>query len=282
MAEHFPAESVSLRTAAIDNFVIIEQGPPARVIGELDRQAAPVLIHEEAIYLHQGQQYQVEKLDWAEKKAFVRAVAVDYYTDASLAVTLRVLEVSQETRGETARSQYGEVMVSATPTIFKKIKFDTHENIGWGKIFLPQEDLHTTAYWLSLPPTLQTAPPSALAGALVGLANVLVQIAPLYLMCDPRDVRVVSEVKSPFTGAPTIYLYESVPGGVGFAERLFRMRRELLAAAAELVGGCGCPQGCPSCVGPVVEVGADGKAAVLRLLRALLDWGAAPPDLTSW
>ena len=104
----------------------------------------------------------------------------------------------------------------------------------------------------------------------------LVQTAPLYLMCDPRDVRVVSEVKSPFTGAPTIYLYESVPGGVGFAERLFRMRRALLAAAADLVVGCGCPRGCPSCVGPVVEVGDDGKATVLRLLRALL--GAGPGE----
>jgi DEAD/DEAH box helicase domain-containing protein len=281
MAEHFPAESVSLRTAAIDNFVIIDQGPPARVIGELDRQAAPVLIHEEAIYLHQGQQYQVEKLDWAEKKAFVRAVEVDYYTDASLAVTLRVLEVAQESAGEIPLSQSGEVIVSATPTIFKKIKFDTHENVGWGKIFLPQEDLHTAAYWLSLPPAAQPPDPGALPGALVGLANVLVQLAPLYLMCDPRDVRVVSEVKSPFTEAPTIYLYESVPGGVGFAERLFRMRRELLAAAAGLVGSCGCPQGCPSCVGPVIEVGREGKATVLRLLRMLLGTDSPAPGLVS-
>ena len=114
------------------------------------------------------------------------------------------------------------------------------------------------------------SPSDDLQGALVGLANVLVQIAPLYLMSDPRDVRVVSEVKSPFTDAPTIYLYEAVPGGVGFAERLFQMRRELLQAAAELIAGCGCPQGCPSCVGPQIEVGPDGKAAVQRMLRRLL------------
>jgi DEAD/DEAH box helicase domain-containing protein len=155
-------------------------------------------------------------------------------------------------------------VVSATPTIFKKIKFDTRENIGWGKIFLPQEDLHTNAYWLILPAD------GALQHALVGLANVLVHIAPLYLMCDPRDVRVVSEVKSPFTDAPTIYLYEAVPGGVGFAERLFQMRGELLQAAFELVTNCPCPRGCPSCVGPQVEVGSDGKSAVNRLLRTLL------------
>jgi DEAD/DEAH box helicase domain-containing protein len=294
MAEHFPAESVSLRTAAIDNFVIVDQGPlpgpgqqsrPACVIGELDRQSAPVLLHEEAIYIHQGQQYQVEKLDWEEKKAYVRAVDVDYYTDASLAVTLRVLEVFGEARGETPFGQYGEVVVSATPTIFKKIKFDTHENIGWGKIFLPQEDLHTNAYWLVLPAGVgsqesgaadstssdsRLLAPDSLQGALVGLANVLVHIAPLYLMCDPRDVRVVSEVKSPFTDAPTIYLYESVPGGVGFAERLFQMRHELLEAAAELIAACPCPEGCPSCVGPQIEVGPEGKANVARLLQGLL------------
>jgi DEAD/DEAH box helicase domain-containing protein len=274
MAEHFPAESVSLRTAAIDNFVIIDRGPPARVIGEVDRPAAPLLVHEEAIYIHQGRQYQVEKLDWEEKKAFVRPVDVDYYTDASLAVTLRVLEVFGETTGETPQGQYGEVVVSATPTIFKKIKFDTHENVGWGRIFLPEEDVHTYGYWFSLPAEARAGLDNdTLQGALVGLGNVLVHIAPLYLMCDPRDVRVVSEVRSIFTEAPTITLYEAVSGGVGFAERLFVMRRELLQAAAELIAACRCEEGCPSCTGPRIEVGERGKAVVLELLARL---GAQP------
>jgi DEAD/DEAH box helicase domain-containing protein len=274
MAEHFPAESVSLRTAAIDNFVIIDRGPPARVIGEVDRPAAPLLIHEEAIYIHQGRQYQVEKLDWEEKKAFVRPVDVDYYTDASLAVTLRVLEVFGGTHGETPGGQYGEVVISATPTIFKKIKFDTHENVGWGRIFLPEEDVHTYGYWFSLPAEARAGLDNdTLQGALVGLGNVLVHIAPLYLMCDPRDVRVVSEVRSIFTEAPTITLYEAVPGGVGFAERLFVMRRELLQAAADLIAACRCEEGCPSCTGPRIEVGERGKAVVLELLERL---GARP------
>jgi DEAD/DEAH box helicase domain-containing protein len=106
-------------------------------------------------------------------------------------------------------------------------------------------------------------------GLITGLANVLVHLAPLYLMCDPRDVRVVPEVRSPFTGAPTIYLYESIPGGVGFAERLFALRQELLQAAAGLIADCACPDGCPSCVGPPIELGAGGKAAVLVPLARL-------------
>src|SRR5438874_3171514 len=92
MAEAFPAENVSLRSAAIDTFVVTEQGPKPKVIAEVDRTAAPLLIHEEAIYMHGGVQYHVDRLDWHEKKAYVRKVDVDYYTDANLAVDLEVLE----------------------------------------------------------------------------------------------------------------------------------------------------------------------------------------------
>ncbi|MCC7104862.1 MAG: DEAD/DEAH box helicase [Chloroflexi bacterium] len=274
MSEHYPAEAVSLRRADIHNFVIVDQGPPVRVLGEVDRAAAPLLVHEEAIYLHLGEQYQVERLDWENQKAYVRRVDVDYYTDASLAVAVRVLDVFDETRGETPKFQHGEVVVSATPTIYKKIKFDTRENVGWGKIHLPEEDMHTHAVWFVLPPEgARGLTPEAFPGALLGLANVLVQIAPLYLMCDPRDVRVVSEVRSIFTEGPTVTLYDNIPGGLELAPQLFSMRRELLEAAADLVAACPCPTGCPSCVGPLIEVGEQGKATVLSMLRHL----TAPP-----
>src|SRR5205823_1393803 len=127
-SENFPAENVSLRTAAADNFVIIDTtAPTPRVIGEMDRFSVPTLLHEEAIYLHEGAQYHVDKLDWDEQKAYVRRVEADYYTDANLAVTLKVLEISS---GElnTAPKNYGDVMVAAQATIYKKIKLHTHEN----------------------------------------------------------------------------------------------------------------------------------------------------------
>jgi DEAD/DEAH box helicase domain-containing protein len=161
---------------------------------------------------------------------------------------------------------HGEVSVTYQPTIFKKIKFDTHENIGWGKIHLPEEELQTTAFWVALPEGRTSGlPHEEIEGGLVGLASLLGAVAPLYLMCDPHDVGVVPQVKSPFTGLPTIFLYERVPAGVGFAERLYAMRHDLLRAAAELAQRCPCESGCPSCVGPAGIVGERGKQGAVRL-----------------
>jgi DEAD/DEAH box helicase domain-containing protein len=264
-AESFPAEAISLRTASTDNVVIIDTSDKThpRVIGEMDRYAVPTMLHEEAIYLHQGQQYQVETLDWEEKKAYVRPVSVDYYTDANLAVRLEVLDVLAGGEGRA----WGEVALTYLPTIFKKIKLYTHENVGWGEIHLPEETMHTTAYWLTLGEAATSGLGKAeLEGGLVGLAHVLTNIAPLYLMCDPRDLGVQPEVRSPFTRRPTVFLYDRVPGGVGFGERLYGQHADLLAAAAELLRRCPCPRGCPSCVGPVAEVGERAKGVVLHLL----------------
>jgi DEAD/DEAH box helicase domain-containing protein len=270
-SENFPAENISLRTAAAENFVIIDTTDPTpRVIGEMDRFSVLTLLHEEAIYLHEGRQFHVDKLDWDEQKAYVRSVEADYYTDANLAVTLKVLDM-QSGATNTAPRNYGDVMVSAQATIYKKIKLHTHENIGWGKIHLPEQELHTTAYWLCVPQVVADRMPSkdALQAGLVGLGNVLAQIAPLYLMCDPRDLGVVPQVKNPFTGQSTIFLYDSYPGGIGFSRKLYEMHSTLLEAAHELVAACACEDGCPSCVGPVMETGPGGKAHTLGLVSGL-------------
>ncbi len=286
MAEAFPAQQVSLRSGAIDNFVIIDISEPGRprVIGEMDRISVPTLLHEEAIYLHEGQQYQVERLDWTEKKAFVRAVQVDYYTDAELDQHLQPLEVMARAATPTGERCWGEVALTFRATIFKKIKLGTHENVGWGQIQLPEETYHTTAFWLTLAPQLATGlTREELEAGLFGMAHVLCQLAPLYLMCDPRDLGAKAEVRAPFTGAPTIYLYERVPGGVGLAEKLYALQADLQAAAAAHVAACPCPDGCPSCVGPpqaLVPAGAGASAhrpgagpapkrPTLRLLHAL-------------
>jgi DEAD/DEAH box helicase domain-containing protein len=276
MSDSFPAQEVSLRSAAADNVVIIDVGPPARVIGEIDRVSAPTMVHEEAIYIHEGRQFQVEKLDLEEKKAFVRPVDVDYYTDAEQAVRISVLDVfqSSDTRA------HGEVSVTYLPTIFKKIKLHTHENVGWGKIHLDEDTFHTAAYWVSLPPAVaDSLPKSQLEAGLVGLAHVLGQVAPLFLMCDPHDIAVWPEIKAPFTGAPTIFMYDRVPGGIGFSKRLYQLHRQLLGNAGQLVSRCGCDRGCPSCIGPADTPGQNRKMCVLQLLSLLIAPSSGPPAL---
>jgi DEAD/DEAH box helicase domain-containing protein len=268
MEQAFPAHNVSLRSAAQENFVIIDMTEGHRVIGEVDRFSAPTLIHEEAIYLHEGVQYQVEKLDYPEKKAYVRQVNVDYFTDASLAVELKVLHVDRERESGPIVRQYGEVSVTAKPTIFKKIRLRTHENIGSGPIHLPEEELHTSAYWFSFTEEAGAGlSANDMQMALLGLANVLIHLAPLHLMCDPFDIRVVPQVKSTHAKKPTIYFYDRYPGGIGLSQRLYEMHDELLEEAERLIVGCGCMSGCPACVGPIEEVGLLGKELSLGLLR---------------
>ncbi|WP_313999234.1 DEAD/DEAH box helicase [uncultured Paenibacillus sp.] len=268
MEQSFPAHGISLRSAAQENFVIIDTTEGARVLGEVDRFSAPTLLHEEAIYIHEGVQYQVEKLDYPEKKAYVREVDVDYFTDANLAVELKVLHVDKErVEGDIVR-QYGEVTVSAKATIFKKIRLRTHENIGSGPIHLPEEELHSSAYWFSFSEEAAARRSSNdMQHALLGIANVLVHIAPIYLMCDPFDIRVYPQVKAIHTKRPTIYFYDRYPGGIGLSERLYEVHDELLRRAKELIRSCGCLSGCPACVGPIDEVGLLGKTQALQLLE---------------
>ncbi len=270
--ENFPASSFSLRSAAQENVVIVDTtGDHARVIGEVDIFAAPMLVHEQAIYIHEGAQFHVDRLDWAERKAYVTAVDVDYYTDADLGVTLKVLDVFDETDPAAgAVRQRGEVMVAWHATLFKKIKFHTHENVGWGPINLPEQQMHTAATWLVIPDEAAAKfDRDTLDGALIGLARLARNTAPLLLMCDVRDLGVLAQAQAPFTGRPTLYLYDAVPGGVGLSERLFSLAHELVSACRDLVVGCPCVDGCPSCVGPSTEVGARGKAAAGELLAAL-------------
>ena len=272
MSESFPAETVGLRAAARENFVIIDttEAQP-RVIGEVDRFSAPMLVHEEAIYLHGSEQYQVEKLDYENKKAYVRRVAVDYYTDASLAVNLSVLDEFERSSEGAATRAHGEVNVVALATMFKKIKLDTHENVGSGPIHLPEDSMHTSSYWLTLGPEATAGlGREELQGGLLGLSNALGIVSTVLLMCDRKDLRTACEVSSPYTGAPTVYLYEAYPGGVGFAEKLYRMHRTLLEESRRLISSCDCERGCPSCVGPLMEVGEGARAAALRVLSRLL------------
>ena len=270
-SDNFPASSVSLRAAAEENVVIIDTTPARpRVIGEIDIFAAQTLVHEDAIYMHESAQFHVDTLDWDERKAYVRRVDVDHYTYADRAVTLKPLETFASAPAAGGDRAHGEVMVSSLVSMFKKLKFGTDENLGWGPVHLPEIELQTTAYWLMLGSAADGWRRAELDVALLGVGRAIQAVAAVLLMVDPRDLGLVSQVRSPHNGSPTVYLYEAVPGGVGLSERLFDRHDELLAGAAELIAGCGCESGCPACTGPRLEPDVDAKALALRLLLDLV------------
>ncbi|WP_077213759.1 DEAD/DEAH box helicase [Bacillus dakarensis] len=267
MNDSFPAHNISLRSASQENVVIIDFTTTGnvKVIGEMDRFSAMTLLHEEAIYLHQGIQYQVEKLDWEEKKAFVREVEVDYYTDANLAVELKVLEMDKCRYMDNNQVGYGDVSVLAKATIFKKIKFDTHENIGSGPISLPEEELHTSSAWISIHEDFNELKESRLEQGLIGAAHALKSIAPLFIMCDPQDIHVVPQVKAVHNERPTIFIYDRYPGGIGLSEKIYEGMEFILGEATAMIHKCRCDNGCPSCIG--TDTSAEtAKKDVLRLL----------------
>ena len=270
MSDRFPAHEISLRSASQENVVIIDQTIPAgtKVIGEMDTYSAMTLLHEEAIYLHQGTQYQVEILDWEEKKAYVREVDVDYFTDANLAVELKVLNEDKSGEYRSATVSYGDISLLAIPTIFKKIRFQTHENLGSGKIHLPPLEMHTNATWISfeLPPNWSE---EMLTDALSGAAYAISSFIPLYIQCDRSDLTVVPQVKSTHNEKPTLFIYDSYPGGIGLSERVYDILVPILEQTIHHVQHCPCQSGCPSCIGAQDSLN-ESKDKVIKILSILL------------
>lgn len=271
MNDSFPAHNISLRSASQENVIIVDQTDIAnvKVIGEMDRFSAMTLLHDEAIYLHQGTQFQVEKLDWDEKKAFVREVDVDYFTDANLAVQLKVLEVDKLLSKVDAEFGYGDVSVRAMATIFKKIKFETHENIGSGPIHLPEEELHTNAAWISLNQSMSEMDHERLEQGLVGTAHALNHIAPLFVMADPQDIHVIPQVKADHNEKPTIFFYDRYPGGIGLSEKIYSGMSEVFEETKKMITRCQCESGCPSCIG-TDTISETAKRDALKIIEAFL------------
>ncbi len=198
-----------------------------------------------------------------------------------MAVTLKPLDTFGSAALPGGSREHGEVMVASLATIYKKLKFLTNENLGWGRIHLPEIELQTTAAWLTVDPAIVAVGPGGTAGpgggwrrdeldvALVGAGRAIQAVASFLLMVSPSDLGLVCQVRSPHHEAPTIYLYETVPGGVGLAERLFNRSDELIEGATDLIASCGCDQGCPSCTGPRLEPGVNARALALRLLATI-------------
>ncbi len=272
MKEVYPADEVSLRNANPNNVVIVNTTDANKIIGEVDQFSAPLLVHKDAIYLHESQQYQVDELDWEGKKAFVSATDSDYYTDAIAKTDIKVLDIIEKQAGKVDK-YFGEVAVTTVATAFKKVKFFTHENVGMGKIYLPEMEMHSTAMWFEFRDAMFTDPyfeESVIGEGIRGIAYTLQNLIPLYIMCDRSDVSVIPMIRAPFSNKPTIYVYDRYPGGVGLSKKLFGIDRLLLKATLEHISGCSCDNGCPACIGPPLEAGLFGKTSAKKILGDLV------------
>ncbi|MGH9145610.1 MAG: Zn-binding domain-containing protein, partial [Vicinamibacterales bacterium] len=272
-SESYPADAVSLRSVSSDNFVIVDMTNGADVIGETDFTSGPATLHPKAIYLMEGKLFQVERLDFEGRKAYVREIDCDYYTDAITYTRVKILDEFE--KGSGVFSTYGEVHVVSRVVGFKKIKFYTNENVGSGELDLPEQQMHTTSYWLTVPRELMATLPFASddrRDGVVGLSFAMRQVASLLLMCDRHDLGIsINSGDEPREDHDSrIFLFDNFPGGIGLSEPLFRMHLDLLTKTRELIDGCDCEAGCPTCVGPIGDTGPMAKTAALRILDLLL------------
>ncbi len=272
MAKAYPADGVSLTAADIDVFVVYDV-VERRIMAEVDRPSAMTEIHEGAIYGWQGEQYVIERLDYANRRAYARKVSCDYYTEAECERTIRALSVDESVVRAGYELRRGDVEVTTQATVYKKIRFYTRENVGAGEISLPAEVVDTTCCWWTLDSGLaiESGLHGADSGALLALRNLLKNVLPLFVRCDPRDIHVWSEARAPAWGdRPTLYVFEHMPAGVGLAEHAFGAEREILEAMAGVIVECPCQAGCPGCVGVETEVGAHGKRVAVGILQRML------------
>ncbi|WP_368565842.1 DEAD/DEAH box helicase [Pseudoxanthomonas sp. UTMC 1351] len=303
IADSYPANAVSLRSVADGNFVVVDRTDGRQtIIAEVDFSAAPLTLYEGAIHMIQSMPYQVERLDWEGRKAYVTRTQVDYYTDAIDYTKLKVLERFDGCIAGQGTCHHGEVHLVRRVAGYKKIRYYTHENIGYGPVNLPDQEMHTTSLWWQLPSeVLERAFESrqqALDGFL-GAANALHIAATVAVMAEGRDLQKAvgdsdgawsalpdgqgrgqlrgagSQLLSPASGdrfVPTVYLYDNYPGGIGLSEPLWHRQRELLQRARELVAACDCQAGCPACVGPVLAADEDAEVTPRQLASRVLEF----------
>ena len=298
----YPAEKVSLRSTSEENFVVVDTTKKKEeVIAEVDFTAAHTTLYEGAVYLCESELYAVERLDYPNRRAYVKKTAGDYYTDAIDYTDVSILEGFERKQGEGIFYEHGEVRVTTRIVGYKKIKFYTLENLGYGKIELPDLQFHTTSYWITFKKELLDRLPyprlEAIEGIL-GLGYAFHSMAALHLMCDPHDlnrcvgdrgakwfIRLPRDSKGIYSSfsspeeitnekidlfEPTLFMYDNYPGGIGFSHQLFDDTMSLLEKTKRLISKCECPYGCPSCVGPIKEVGEKSKEVALALLNEIL------------
>jgi len=278
--ETSPASHVSLRSVSWDNFVIVDV-EAGRTLAELDWRSTHTMLHEQAIYQHDAAQYQVERLDYENHKAFVRRVEPDYFTTALTHSRVTILDTTAVRQTGRGLLSHGDIKVVETVTGYKKIKFFTHENAGYGDVHLPDLEMHTTGFWWTLTSDAgleRRFTRALLIDALRGAGAALETVSSIALMCEPQDIgrslgsdetsdgELDGNASSVDEYRPTLFLYDALPGGVGLARRICERADELMQRAAHLIAHCPCTSGCPACVGAAM-VHSERKVAAIALLQ---------------
>jgi DEAD/DEAH box helicase domain-containing protein len=246
----YPAAETNLRNIAGAVYTIQDQSEASRVIGTMDEVSALAMLHTHAVYLHGADTYFVESLDFDKKIAFVTKRDLDYYTQSIQTSKIRIDETEETVPWRNASVGIGDVTVTTTIPMFKKVKFHSRDSLGFEKLDLPPQSLETVSMWLVPPDSAGDAvraDKKVLAEGLVGIANALVECAPLYVMCDVRDIGAVVDASN--LGKDALFLYDRYPGGMGYAQRCCEAIEELMQAVHEVIRTCPCEDGCPSCVG---------------------------------
>ena len=253
-SSEYPAANVSLRNISGPVYTIQDEAKGEQVIGTLDEISAMSQLHSHAVYLHGADTYFVNRLDIEQKIAFVERQNLDYYTQSVQASEIRIDETEAEEPCRGGLLGFGDVTVTTTIPMFKKIRFHSRDSLGFEKLELPPQLLETVAFWFVPPDDVveDMKKRGLLVGeALIGIANVLIEVAPLFVMCDTQDIGTVVDAKN--LGKDALFLHDRYPGGMGYARRCLDSFEDMIATITDVIRDCGCDDGCPSCVGSAVS-----------------------------
>ena len=249
----YPAAKVNLRNIAGCVYTIQDESNGERVIGTTDEASALSQLHDHAVYLHGGDTYFVNRLDLTQKIAFVERRDLDYYTQSVQSSQIRIIETDQSSEWRGGELGFGDVMVSTSIPMFKKIRFHSRDSLGFEQLELPPQTLETVAMWLAPPPAVverMQREGMVVGEGLIGVANVLVEVARIFIMCDAQDIG--SVVDAACLGREALFIHDRYPGGMGYARRCLDGIEQILETARTVIAECGCADGCPSCVGSAV------------------------------
>jgi len=244
-SDDYPAASFSIRSACGDKYDIydVSDAQRSKLIGTMDKHSASALIFPGAVYFHDGESYSVRHIDSENKRCFVERSLSQTFTEAKIHVRTNIVRREEGT----GLFGWGETKVSAAAGMYKVIDISTRKTVGHGTVDLPEERIDTTSLWITMPEKARSRP--GLMPAMDGLANLLKNLAPLFLMCDSSDIYVSTALSEPTLKQPALFLSDAIPGGVGLAEGAYDSIRDILKACREQLDSCSCRDGCPSCIG---------------------------------